>query len=98
MAFALKFSPILKDTEMTYTETKTHDASAAQTAQQHHLQAAEHLEAAAKSHKDAAKLMGSGDPKAAQIHVEKAKSHAAQAVEHVMEAEKKSAGPASARK
>ena len=98
MACTLKFSPILKDAEMTYTETKTHDTSSAQTAQQHHMQAAEHLEAAAKSHKEAAKLIGSGDAKGAQTHIEKAKTHAAQAAEHVMEAEKKGTGQASARK
>jgi len=94
MACTLKFSPQLKDIDMTLNETKNHDTTSAQTAQQHHVQAAEHLEQAAKSHKDAAKLMGSGDPTGAQIHVEKAKTHSVQASEHVVQAAKKSATPA----
>jgi hypothetical protein len=80
--------------EMTFTETKNHDATSAQTAQQHHLQAAEQLELAAKSHKEAAKLMGSGDQSGAQIQVEKAKTYSTQATEHVTEAAKKNTGPA----
>lgn len=98
MACTLKTPPILKDTEMTYTEVKSNDASTAQTAQQHHIQAAEHLELAAQSHKEAAKLTGSGEHKGAQIHVEKAKTHTVKATEHVMEAAKKSANPASVSK
>ncbi|WP_460487516.1 hypothetical protein [Curvibacter fontanus] len=79
---------------MTLNETKNHDTTSAQTAQQHHVQAAEHLEQAAKSHKDAARLLGSGDPSGAQIHVEKARTHSVQASEHVVQATKKSAAPA----
>lgn len=76
---------------MTLTETKNHDTTSAQTAQQHHVQAADHLEQAAKCHKDAARMMGSGDPKGAQVCADKAKTHAAQAAEHVIEAAKKAA-------
>jgi hypothetical protein len=76
---------------MTYTATKSHDTSTAQTVQQHHLQAAEHLELAAKSHKEAAKLIDSGDHKGSQGHMEKAKTHTSEAAEHVVEAGKKSA-------
>ncbi|MDP3701122.1 MAG: hypothetical protein Q8R72_09485 [Hylemonella sp.] len=76
---------------MTLNETKSHDTTSAQTPQQHHAQAAEHLEQAAKSHKDAATLLGSGDHKGAQAHADAAKTHAAQATEHVAEAARKSA-------
>lgn len=74
---------------MTLNETKNHDTTSAQTAQQHHVQAADHLEQAAKCHKDAARLLGSGDQTGAQTHVEKAKTHTVQATEHVMQAAKK---------
>lgn len=94
MACTVKFSLQPKDIDMTLNETKNHDTTSAQTAQQHHVQAAEHLEQAAKSHKDAARLLGSGDHKGAQTHVDQAKTHAAQASEHVMQAAKKSASPA----
>jgi hypothetical protein len=94
MACNLKFSLQLKGIDMTLNETKNHDTTTAQTAQQHHVQAAEHLEQAAKCHKDAARLLGSGDQTGAQLHVEKAKTHASQASEHVMEATKKSTSPA----
>ena len=94
MACTLKLSPPPKDIDMTLNETKNHDTTSAQTAQQHHVQAAEHLEQAAKSHKDAARLLGSGDPSGAQIHVEKARTHSVQASEHVVQATKKSAAPA----
>ncbi len=91
MTCTLQTPSTLKDTEMSYTEAKSNDAPTAQTAQQHHLQAAEHLEQAAQSHKEAAKLTASGEHKGVQIHVEKAKTHTAKATEHMMEAEKKSA-------
>lgn len=76
---------------MTLNETKTHDTSTAATTQQHHTQAAEHLELAAKSHKEAAKLVGANDHAAAQIHVKAAHGHVAKAQDHVLEASKKSA-------
>jgi hypothetical protein len=48
---------------------KPHDpkpaSTAATTPQQHHTQAAEHFEQASKSHKEAAKHLGSNDPAAA---------------------------------
>jgi hypothetical protein len=67
-----------------------HDTTTANTEQQHHVQAAEHLELAAKSHKEAAKLISAGDHKAALQHVEIAKSHTTHASDHVKEAHKKS--------
>lgn len=81
---------------MTLHETKNHDTTSAQTPEQHHVQAAEHLEHAAKCHKDAARMMGSGDAKGAQASAERAKTHAAQAAEHVTAASKKSTSPAKA--
>jgi hypothetical protein len=76
---------------MTLNEMKTHDTTTAATPQQHHTQAAEHFEHAAKSHKEVAKLIGANDHKAAQAHTLVAKEHAAKAHEHVTEAAKKSA-------
>lgn len=76
---------------MTLIDTKKHDTSSAQTVQQHHVQAAEHLELAAKSHKEAAKLISAGDHKDVAHHVELAKTHTAHAGEHAQEAQKKSA-------
>lgn len=76
---------------MTLNEVKTHDTSTAVTAQQHHTQAAEQFEHAAKSHKEVAKLIGAGDHKGAQAHTLVAKEHAVKAQEHVAEAVKKSA-------
>lgn len=79
---------------MTLDTTKAHDTSTASTAQQHHTQAAEHLELAAKSHKEAAKLIGSHDHAAAQTHVKAAHAHTTKAQDHVNEAAKKSAATA----
>jgi len=67
-----------------------HDTTTASTEQQHHVQAAEHLELAAKSHKEAAKLISAGDHKGALQHMETAKNHTSHASEHVKEAHKKS--------
>jgi F0F1-type ATP synthase membrane subunit b/b' len=67
-----------------------HDTTTASTEQQHHVQAAEHLELAAKSHKEAAKSITAGDHKAALQHVETAKNHTSHASDHVKEAQKKS--------
>ncbi len=75
---------------MTLIDTKKHDTSSAHTVQQHHVQAAEHLELAAKSHKEVAKLISSGDHKDVASHVEMAKTHTAHAADHVVEANKKS--------
>jgi hypothetical protein len=79
---------------MSLNEIKTHDTTTAVTPQQHHTQAAEHLEHAAKSHKEVAKLIVAGDHKAAQAHTLVAKEHTVKAQEHVAEAVKKSAAVA----
>jgi hypothetical protein len=84
----------LKDTQMTLNATTSHDTSTAATTQQHHTQAAEHLELAAKSHKEAAKLIGANDHAAAQTHVKTAHGHVTKAQDHVVEAAKKSASAA----
>jgi hypothetical protein len=76
---------------MTLNETKTHDTSTTATPQQHHTQAAEHLELAAKSHKEAAKLIGANDHAAAHTHVKTAHEHMAKAQDHAVEATKKTA-------
>jgi len=74
---------------MTLNETKTHDTAATVTPQQHHTQAAEHLEHASKSHKEVAKLIGSNDHKGATAHAKVASEHVAKAEEHVNAATKK---------
>jgi hypothetical protein len=79
---------------MTLNATTTHDTSTASTAQQHHSQAAEHLELAAKSHKEAAKLIGANDHAAAQAHVKVAHGHTSKAQDHVVEAAKKTTSAA----
>lgn len=79
---------------MTLNATTSHDTSTAATTQQHHTQAAEHLELAAKSHKEAAKLIAANDHAAAQTHVKTAHGHVAKAQDHVTEAAKKSASAA----
>jgi len=83
----LKVTMTLNDT--TKHDTK-HDTNTASTEQQHHVQAAEHLELAAKSHKEAAKLISAGDHKGSLLHLETAKTHTAHANDHVKEAYKKS--------
>ena len=85
---SLKATMTFNDT--TKHDTTKHDTTTANSEQQHHVQAAEHLELAAKSHKEAAKLISAGDHKAALQCVEKAKTHTTHASEHVMEAHKKS--------
>lgn len=79
---------------MTLTATKPHDTSTANTAQQHHTQAAEHVELAAKSHKEAAKLLGASDHVAAHAQVKIAHEHLSKAQDHVVEAGKKTNSPA----
>ena len=83
---------------MTLHSSKPHDTSTAApnavSPQHHHLQAAEHFEHAAKSHKEVAKLMGVNDHTSAHAHIKTAQEHATKAQEHVVEAVKKSA-PAS---
>ena len=79
---------------MTLHETKTHDTSTAATVQQHHTQAAEHLELAAKSHKEAAKCVGANDHAAAHTHAKVAHEHVAKAQDHVVAAGKKTTSAA----
>lgn len=78
---------------MTLTETKTHDGASV-TPQQHHTKAAEHLELAAKSHKEVAKLISSNDHKGAVAHTKVASEHVASAEQHVSQAAKKIAAVA----
>lgn len=51
---------------MTFEQTPSHAIPASTTPQQHHAQAAEHLEIAVKSHKEAAKMLGLHDAKGAE--------------------------------
>jgi hypothetical protein len=81
----------LKVFPMTLIPTKPLDTSTAVTVQQHHTQAAEHFEQAAKSHKEVAKFIGANDHSAAQAPMKSAHEHATKAQEHVAEAAKKSA-------
>jgi hypothetical protein len=74
---------------MTLDNVKSHNTTTATTPQQHHTQAAEHLELAAKSHKEAAKLMGTDDHKGAQSQAKVAHDHVSQAEAHVVQATKK---------
>lgn len=73
---------------MTLHETKTHDTSTATTVQQHHTQAAEHLELAAKSHKDAAKCVGANEHAAAHTHAQVAQDHVVAAAKKTTSAAK----------
>lgn len=74
---------------MTLNEVKKVDTTSATTPEQHHVKAAEHLELAAKSHKEVAKLIGSHDHAGATAHVKVATEHVAQAHEHAATAAKK---------
>ena len=56
--------------------------------EQHHSKAAEHLELAAKSHKEVAKLMGANDHVGAQTHAKVAGEHFVKAQEHMELAKK----------
>jgi hypothetical protein len=56
--------------------------------EQHHSKAAEHLELAAKSHKEVAKLMGANDHTGAQTHAKVAHEHMTQAQTHAEAAKK----------
>ena len=76
---------------MTLGNVKPHDTTTATTPEQHHTQAAEHLELAAKSHKEAAKLISTNDHKGAQVQAKVAHDHVAKADDHVVQAAKKTA-------
>jgi len=74
---------------MTLQEAKAHDTSSATNASEHHKEAAEHLEMAAKSHKEVVKLLSTNDHKGAAIHAEIAHDHTNKAKDHVVAANKK---------
>ena len=74
---------------MTFTSMHSAEASGTLTAQGHHLKAAEHLDQASKSHKDAARLMDGGDHKAASSQSKMAQEHAEHAAKHVVAAAQK---------
>lgn len=67
----------------------TTNATSASTPQQHHTQAAEHPELAAKSHKEAAKFIGANDHKSASDQVKMGRDHVVKAQDHVDSAAKK---------
>jgi hypothetical protein len=56
--------------------------------EQHHTKVAEHLELAAKSHKEVAKLIGANDHTGAGTHVKVAQEHWTQAQTHADAAKK----------
>lgn len=57
-------------------------------AEQHHTKAAEHLEYAAKSHKEVSKLLNANDAAAAKVHAKVAQEHTDKAHEHAEAAKK----------
>jgi hypothetical protein len=80
-----------KDTAMTFIDPKTTATPAAPfKAEQHHAKAAEHLEYAAKSHKEVSKLLSTNDVAAAKAHVKVAQEHTEKAHEHAEAAKKAS--------
>ena len=79
-------SPFLKVLPMTF-DTKT-PATTAVKPEQHHTKVAEHLEMAAKSHKEVAKLIGANDHTSAQAHVKVAQEHLMHAQTHAEAAKK----------
>ncbi len=62
-------------------DTKT-PATTALKPEQHHSKVAEHLEMAAKSHKEVAKLITANDQAAALAHAKVAEEHLTKAKEH----------------
>lgn len=68
---------------MTLTNTKSQEIPKVGAEHEHHLKASEHLEIAAKSHKDAAKHLVAGDHKSAAQHASIAQEHTLQAGQHV---------------
>jgi hypothetical protein len=69
-------------------DTKTPTASTVVKPEQHHTKVAEHLELAAKSHKEVAKLIGANDHTGAQAHIKVAQEHLTQAHTHAEAAKK----------
>jgi hypothetical protein len=81
--------PFSKDFAMTFNDPKTTATPAAPVkAEQHHAKAAEHLEYAAKSHKEVSKLLSANDATAAKAHVKVAQEHMDKAHEHAEAAKK----------
>ncbi len=76
----------------------TADLTVKTTAQDHHLKAAEHLDQAAKCHKETAKFMQDGDHHAASSHAKLAEEHSAHAAHQVIQASKKNSARALASK
>lgn len=83
---------------LTLSKTQTADVSSKTAAQDHHLEAAEHLDHASKSHREAAKLIEGGDHHAASSQAKLAEEHTAHAAHHVIEAANKSANQSAAKK
>jgi hypothetical protein len=84
-------SPILKAISMTlesHTPATPTPTTASLKPEQHHSKAAEHLEHAAKSHKEVAKLIGANDHAGAQAHAKVAHEHLTQAQTHAEAAKK----------
>jgi hypothetical protein len=91
LVHTLASSSFLKALPMTF-DTKTPATSTPAPAmlkpEQHHSKAAEHLELAAKSHKEVAKLIGANDHTGAQTHAKVAYEHMTQAQTHAEAAKK----------
>jgi hypothetical protein len=81
--------PFSKDIAMTFNDPKTTATPAAPVkAEHHHAKVAEHLEYAAKSHKEVSKLLSANDAAAAKAHVKVAQEHMDKAHEHAEAAKK----------
>ena len=88
------FHSFLKDIAMTFNEPKTTETAAtAMKAEQHHAKAAEHLESAAKAHKEVSKLLSAKDVAAAKAQVKLAQEHTDKAHEHAEAAKKAAVTP-----
>ena len=85
---------------MTLSLTKARAAEPASqtTVQDHHLKAAEHLDQASISHREAAKLIQGGDTRAASSQAKLAAEHTAYAAHQVAQADRKHPGQAVAGK
>lgn len=89
MIYTSATSLFLKAIHMTFeTQKSTTPALTPLKPEQHHHKAAEHLELAAKSHKEVAKCIGANDHTAAQTHSKTAHEHMTQAHEHADAAKK----------
>mgnify|MGYP006212669783 CR=1 FL=1 len=83
--------PFSKDFAMTFNDPKSTTPATPVKAEQHHSKAAEHLEYAAKSHKEVSKLLSANDATAAKAHVKVAQDHMDKAHEHAEAAKKATA-------